>query len=148
MSTQKFLQRIVTPDIEGVDLEQANRTGNLASELYMYTHGITDPLTLFGILFSALVHDVDHRGCSNMQLAKEDETMAAYYQNKSLAEQNSLDLSWELFMSPTYRDLRQCLFADEQCMLRFRQVVLNTVLVRFKNSEGRICLANILNGVY
>ena len=57
MAVNKFLTRIVTPDIVA--------DSDMASKLHSYTHGInSDPLTILAILFSALVHDVDHRGVS------------------------------------------------------------------------------------
>ena len=56
-----------------------------------YTHGIcSDPLTIFAIVYSALIHDLDHQGVSNTQLMKEDPVMAQMYQEKSVAEQHSL----------------------------------------------------------
>lgn len=55
MATNKFLKRIVSPDIA---FEQA-KIGDIASRIHDYTHGInSDPLTLLAILFSALIHDV------------------------------------------------------------------------------------------
>ena len=56
-----------------------------------------------------------------MQLAKEDEMMAEVYKNKSIAEQNSLDLAWDLLSSDSYVELRAALFVDRNEMLRFRQ---------------------------
>jgi hypothetical protein len=57
MSVDKLLKRIVRPDIE----VEGSKT------LHDYTHGITsDLLTHFAVVFSALVHDMDHRGISNM----------------------------------------------------------------------------------
>ena len=52
MATDKFLKRIVAPDIEGEDEK-------MASNVHAFTHGInvSDPLLLIGILFSALIHD-------------------------------------------------------------------------------------------
>lgn len=63
MAVDKFLKRIVAPDL---DLEQMATTkeaqGALASHLHDYTHGInSDPMTLLAIVFSALIHDVDHK---------------------------------------------------------------------------------------
>jgi hypothetical protein len=124
MAVDKFMKRIVNPniDVDGDD-------GNVASHLCDYTHGInSDPLTLFAIIFSALIHDVDHRGVSNLQLAKEDEEMAALYQSKSIAEQNSLDIAWDLLMEPNYNELRSYLFLTEKDLMRFRQVIVNVVL--------------------
>lgn len=59
-----------------------------------------------------------------MQLAKEDEQMAALYNNKSIAEQNSLDLAWDLLMKDRYAKLRAALFVSRAEMMRFRQVVV------------------------
>jgi len=56
-----------------------------------------------------------------MQLAKEDEQMADLYHNKSIAEQNSLDLAWDLLMKEKYAALRATLFVDRSEMMRFRQ---------------------------
>ena len=123
MATDKFLKRIVAPDIEGED-------DKMASDVHTFTHGInsSDPLLLLGILFSALIHDADHRGISNGQLAVEDTEMAAKYRNKSIAEQNSLDLAWDLLMEHRFSDLRRCLFTSQSELIRFRQVLVNVVL--------------------
>lgn len=63
-----------------------------------------------------------------MQMAKEDEQMAQMYSNKSIAEQNSLDLAWNLLMQDKYAKLRASLFVNRAEMMRFRQVVVNVVL--------------------
>ena len=105
------MNRIVAPDIDG-------QGGVCASQVHDYTLGINDdPLTLVAILFSALIHDCDHRGVSNAQLAKEDAEMATHYHNKSISEQNSLDLGWDLLMSSSYADLRATLFVDREEMM-------------------------------
>lgn len=57
--------------------------------------------------------------------------MAELYENKSIAEQNSLDLCWQLFMSPEFKELRKCLFGDESDFARFRQVCVNVVLGKY-----------------
>ena len=123
MSVDKLLNRIVTPDIETANEDAA------AKDLHHYTHGITsDPLIHFGVVLSALVHDVDHKGISNMQLAKEDLQMAERYKYKSIAEQNSVDIALDLLMQPELRDLRACIFSDEDELQRFRQTVMKVVL--------------------
>jgi hypothetical protein len=126
MSVEKFISRIVTPDL---DEEELKSTKGIASILHEYTHGInSDPLTLLAIVFSALIHDTDHRGVSNVQLSKEDESMASLYKNKSVAEQNSLDIAWAVLMSEEFEELRATLFATRADLLRFRQVIVNIVL--------------------
>jgi hypothetical protein len=124
MCVDKFLRRIVAPD---VDPTMGRK--HLASALHDYTHGInSDPLTIFAIMFSALVHDADHRGVSNLQLGKEDEGLARHYKGKSIAEQNSLDLTWDILMSDNCKDLRAFVFANKAELQRFRQIVVNVVL--------------------
>ena len=124
MCVDKFLKRIVAPDVD-----PTMDRSRLASTLHDYTHGInSDPLAVLAILFSALVHDADHRGVSNVQLGKEDEGLAKHYKGKSLAEQNSFDLSWDILMSDNCKDLRAFIFANKAELQRFRQVVVNVVL--------------------
>jgi 3'5'-cyclic nucleotide phosphodiesterase len=54
--------------------------------------------------------------------------MASMYRSKSVAEQNSLDLSWRLLMSDNFSNLRNCIFETEAELKRFRQIVVNVVL--------------------
>eukprot|EP00538_Stauroneis_constricta_P003831 CAMPEP_0119558060 /NCGR_PEP_ID=MMETSP1352-20130426/9964_1 /TAXON_ID=265584 /ORGANISM="Stauroneis constricta, Strain CCMP1120" /LENGTH=80 /DNA_ID=CAMNT_0007605281 /DNA_START=17 /DNA_END=256 /DNA_ORIENTATION=+ len=75
-----------------------------------------------------MIHDVDHPGVSNMQLVKERDEMADLYGNKSVAEQNSVDLAWNLLMDPAYRNLRATMFANEAEKKRFRQLLVNSVM--------------------
>lgn len=63
-----------------------------------------------------------------MQLATEDEVLSQKYDNKSIAEQNSLDIAWKILMKDEYADLRSTIFCTRSEMFRFRQVVVNIVL--------------------
>jgi len=119
MSVRKLLGRIVAPDLEGDD----------ARELHDHTYGITsDPLTQFAVVFSALLHDVDHLGVPNSQLIKEGIDIAALYNNKSVAEQNSIDLAWALLMLDRFEVLRRAIYTTKAELKRFRQLVVNTIL--------------------
>ena len=60
-------------------------------------------------------------------MVKEKTRNAIHYQ-KSIAEQNSVELTWELLMSPSYKDLRACIYSSEEELKRFRQLVVNTVM--------------------
>lgn len=101
----------------------------ITSHHQFLSSGITsDPLTQFAVLLSALIHDVDHRGVENPDLAKEDSAMAAQFQNKSIAEQNSLDIAWECLMDPSFKELRRCIYTDENELVRFRALLVNSVL--------------------
>jgi hypothetical protein len=128
MAVDKFVSRIETPDI--FDQHGEVDAQVLASQIHDFTHGITsDPITVLAIVFAALVHDADHRGVGNPQLAKEDERMASMYHNQSIAEQHSLDASWNILMDGEYHELRLAMFGDDRNeMLRFRQVLVNVVL--------------------
>lgn len=64
-----------------------------------------------------------------MQLGKENPKLNDHYQSQSVAEQNSVDVAWELLMQKEYKDLRQCIYGDSaQDMKRFRQIVVAVVL--------------------
>ncbi|CAB9517624.1 Receptor-type guanylate cyclase gcy [Seminavis robusta] len=127
MSAKKLLKRIVTPELPSdTKLHKKNKTLAL---LHDYTHGMnSDPLLGLAITFSALIHDVDHRGVSNAQLASEDMALGQKYSNQSVAEQNSLDIAWEVLMEDRFDALRRHLFATEAELLRFRQLIVNVVL--------------------
>ena len=72
----------------------------------------------------------DHTGVPNTQLVKEGSRLAMYYQSKSVAEQNSVDLAWDLFMNDEFDVLRKTICSDEADLRRFRQLVVNSVMVR------------------
>lgn len=119
MSANKLINRVVsTGRNSNGSLEHAHDYGIL----------ISDPLTQFAILFSALIHDIDHHGVSNQQLVKENNRLATVYQCKSVAEQNSIDLAFEVLGSTSYSELVGCICACEQEYKRFRQLVVNNVM--------------------
>ncbi|CAB9517727.1 Receptor-type guanylate cyclase gcy [Seminavis robusta] len=123
MSVVKLMSRIIAPS----HLDQSDKAA--ASRLHDHTYGITsDPLTQFACAFSALIHDLDHSGVSNAQLVKEGSELATKYEGRSVAEQNSLDLAWDLLMQSDFENLRALLFKDESDLVRFRQLVVNGVM--------------------
>ena len=127
MCANKLLTRITAAD--DFDMHRYAPTGEVLSGLHNYTYGITsDPLTHFACVFSAMIHDVDHPGVSNMQLIKEKDEMATMYQGKSVAEQNSVDVAWDLLMDPIYSELRQCIWSNLDELTRFRKLIVNSVM--------------------
>jgi len=132
MSVSKLLARIVAPDgviNDNVVSKKKKSTKVFASALHDHTYGITsDPLTQFSCVFSALIHDVDHTGVPNVQLVKESTSLAVRYKNKSVAEQNSVDLAWELLMDTQYQKLRRVIYTNETEFHRFRQLIVNSVM--------------------
>lgn len=118
MSVAKLLSRIVAPDMELEGHEQ----------LHDHTYGITsDPLTQFACVFSALIHDADHPGVPNSQLVKEETDLAKIYEGKSIAEQNSINLAWNILLQDKYTELRKAICKSQQEASRFRQLVVNAV---------------------
>jgi hypothetical protein len=130
MSVSKLLSRIVAPDV----VSPGNATGFIIDDgvqksLHDHTFGITsDPLTQFACVFAALIHDVDHTGVPNAQLVKEEKELVRKYGGKSTAEQNSVDIAWDLLMSDSFKTLRRTICPTEKELSRFRQLVVNSVM--------------------
>eukprot|EP00980_Cylindrotheca_fusiformis_P030806 scaffold25451_cov127-Cylindrotheca_fusiformis.AAC.1 len=86
-SVKKLLTRIVDVD-DGNGLKSPSDEVDLV-DMAGHSYGITsDPLTQFSVVFSAIIHDMDHPGVPNAQLVKEN-TRSAQIFKKSVAEQNS-----------------------------------------------------------
>jgi hypothetical protein len=123
LSATKLMKRIVTPDQVG------QKTSFSASDLHEYTHGIgTEPMCQLAVVFSALVHDVGHKGVPNGRLAEEEPEVATKYRNKSLAEQRSIDTAWQLLMLPHFTNLRRCIYRTMEEKQRFRSLLVHSVL--------------------
>ena len=124
MSVVKLLSRITTADALADKSDERN-----ASSLHDFTYGITsDPLTQFACVFAALIHDVDHCGVPNTQLIKENSHLAKLYKNKSIAEQNSVDIAWNMFMDDKFAAVRDIICATADDTKRFRELVVNSVM--------------------
>jgi 3'5'-cyclic nucleotide phosphodiesterase len=120
MSTTRLLERIAE------HLDEA--TTNVPCSESKSDGVAIDPLTKFAIVFAALIHDIDHPGVSNAQLVLEHSDLAAAYNGKSIAEQNSIVTSWDLLSSPEYVDLQNCICATDAELQHFRQIVANVVM--------------------
>jgi 3'5'-cyclic nucleotide phosphodiesterase/Adenylate and Guanylate cyclase catalytic domain len=124
MSVLKLLSRI-----SSVGATAGNETITAASRHHEDTYGITsDPLTCFSCVFAALIHDVDHTGIPNAVLIKENGHLAKVFKGKSIAEQNSVDVAWNLLMEDRFRNFRQAIFTNKGERKRFRQVIVNSVM--------------------
>ena len=130
MSVSKLLSRIVSP--QDINSSPANerkseqKIEDYAWEVHKSTYGITsDPLTQFAVVFSALIHDVDHTGVPNATLVQENAKIAELYKQKSVAEQNSVDLAWDMLMDPKYSALQNVIYTNSSELERFRQLVVN-----------------------
>jgi len=101
------------------------------------TYGLRkDALGHLAMLFSALIHDVEHKGVPNRQLQKEHDPLAVLYNDQSVAEQRSLHVGFSTLLQPEYKLLRQTLFGlkssedelDSDAYWYFRKVVIDLVL--------------------
>lgn len=131
MAVTKYMNRInEARDLDLGDYKESKlQDKKYASALHDHTYGITsDPLTQFACVFSALIHDVDHPGVPNPQLIRENGRLAAMYRCRSVAEQNSFDLSWNLLMDERFHNLCVAICATPKELLRFRQLVINSVM--------------------
>ncbi|CAJ1964636.1 unnamed protein product [Cylindrotheca closterium] len=129
MSVSKLLSRIVAADDVLDSSEHAANSEGFGWSIHDHTYGITsDPMTQFTVILAALVHDVDHLGVSNAQLVREGHELADLFENKSVAEQNSIAMAWDLLMDPRFVDFRHTIYTDEFELSRFRQLTANTVL--------------------
>ena len=59
---------------------------------------------------------------------EEKANIATLYGERSVAEQNSVDLAWRLFMQDDYRYLRDAICPTPEELRRFRQLVVNCVM--------------------
>ena len=60
--------------------------------------------------------------------------------NCSVAEQNSVDLAWQVLMEDEFLDLRDCIFTDLNELHRFRALLVNSVIATdiFDKEQGAI----------
>ena len=115
MSVVKLLSRVVASEED--------------CELKNYTRGIaSDALIQFAVIFSALIHDVDHLGVPNARLMVELPEFSAKYENKSIAEHNSIDIAWALFLDPAFTAFRTCLVPTATDLECFHSTVVNATL--------------------
>jgi hypothetical protein len=125
MSMIKYMNRIVAGSSLGQDEEENCSKTKAAATLHDHTYGITsDPLTQFACVFAALIHDVSHPGVPNPQFIKEKPDLAVLYKGRSVAEQHSFDLSWNLFTQDRFTELRAMICNNSTELNRFRELVI------------------------
>mmetsp|Transcript_39074 Transcript_39074/g.94478 ORF Transcript_39074/g.94478 Transcript_39074/m.94478 type:complete len:717 (-) Transcript_39074:77-2227(-) len=88
-----------------------------------------DPLVRFAVVLCALVHDVGHSGVPNHRLKVEKPELAEKYSNKSIAEQNAIDMTWRIFMSDDFQNLREFMFGSSvaECK-KLRDLMVNGIM--------------------
>lgn len=133
MSVNKLLSRIIA---SGRAVQQAQRSNTVGTP-QDNSYGIaSDPLLHLAIIFSALIHDVDHSGVPNNVLVNEKAEIATLYRERSVAEQNSVDLAWKLLMQDSFKDLRRAICCNRTELKRFRELVVVTVMATGKQIKS------------
>ena len=138
-TTQSVTKMLARVNIE----ENARRKGDSHDELRNRRHCYmslieSDPLTQFAMAFSALIHHVDHYGVPNAQLVKEKVEIVELYGNQCVAEQNSVNVAWELLMENGYEALRGCIYTTQSELNHFRQVVVTCVMATDVSNRSAI----------
>lgn len=122
-SVTKLLGRIVDAN------ESTDGSNSRKKDEHAYMNDITsNALTQFAVVLCALIHDVEHQGVPNSVLIDEGSALASKYDNKSVAENNSVDAAWKIIMEDKYRDLRNCIGETAQEMEKFQQLLKDAVL--------------------
>lgn len=97
---------------------------------------LDDPMTQFVAVLAALVHDLDHPGVGNEQLRVEGHTFTKLYEN-SVAERNSLDMTWDLLRQDQFLELRRAIYQTESEFERFRELLVHCLLVTDIMDKGQ-----------
>jgi 3'5'-cyclic nucleotide phosphodiesterase len=71
---------------------------------------------------------VDHTGFTNKELVDMKAPVATVYNSKCVAEQNSVDVAWQMLMNHKYSELRDCIYSSDVEEKRFRELVVDAVL--------------------
>lgn len=132
MSAEKMMQRIIEP--AGIDYQldgvsESDKHVAIARQIHEATYGLSsDPMMQFSVVFSALIHDLDHTGLTNQELSELQDPLVQQYRNQSVAEQNSVDIAWSILQQDEFVDLRQCFFANASEQAYFRVLLVNAVM--------------------
>jgi len=89
---------------------------------------LADPFTQFACAFTALIHDINHPGVPNARLIEEDPEVATYYKGRSVAEQRSFDIAWNLLQEDRFKLLRSAIYSNSVEENKFRQLISKNVM--------------------
>lgn len=87
-----------------------------------------DPLAVFACSFAVLIRDIKHPGIPNSSLQAENPSLASMYKDRSIAEQHSFSVAWDLLLTERFDDLRQSIFSKQAEQARFRQLVITAIM--------------------
>ena len=119
-----------------IDMMTSQQTGQKAPITFGLRH---DPVALLALLYAALIHDVEHQGIPNRQLAQEDDRLAVLYNDQSIAENWSIYVAFSELLQDEFQTVRKVVFPDKDEYFRFRKIVVNLVLTTDIASPGKWC---------
>lgn len=117
-----------------IDMMVSQQTGQKAPVTFGLRH---DPVALLALLFAALIHDVEHQGIPNRQLAQEDDRLAVLYNDQSIAENWSIYVAFSEWLQDEFNAVRKVIFPEKDEYFRFRKIVVNLVLTTDIASPGK-----------
>jgi hypothetical protein len=100
-----------------------------------------DPRILFAMVFSALIHDVGHRGVPNSVLVEEEDELAILHNDVSVAEQNSLQVAFSVLRQDEFAGLKNCICPTSEERKFFRKTVISMVMVTDISDQERVQIA-------
>jgi hypothetical protein len=98
-------------------------TASTRSEMSIPGWYWSDEMVCFAMVFAALIHDVGHLGMPNKILVDLGHDLAHKYENKSVAESNSIDIATDLLLNGDYPHLRASLFKSQDEMNAFIMLI-------------------------
>ena len=116
-AVMKLMSTLIPPEEENL---KGSKRGPKSRSPYSI---LSDPMVRFGMIFAALVHNV---GDTSRHTAKK-------YGNKSVLEQSSVDVAWDLLTQPGYDSLRDSIFRTDTNVKRARQLLVNAVMATDTN---------------
>ena len=105
-------------------IHDVDHTGKRSFTIYRACSFITEASIGTNLCTTISTHS---SGVPNARLIEENPALAKLYKNRSVAEQNSFELSWELLQDSRYADLRSAIYETEDELRRFRSLVVNMV---------------------
>jgi 3'5'-cyclic nucleotide phosphodiesterase len=87
-----------------------------------------DPLCVFACAFAAMIHDTEHPGVPNAKFKTENAALATMFKGRSLAEQHSFSVAWDLLQEERFTSLRQTLCPNAAETARFRRLVITAII--------------------
>jgi len=101
-----------------------------------------DCLTHFALVFSALVHDVGHKGIPNFILIKLGDVLAEKYNNASIAEKNSIQIAFDILNEEYFSSLRKKIYGSNSAdAAKFENIARDTILCTDIFNANRMAIA-------